>query len=72
MTTPGKHTNENITAGREVVPTAGAPTPHHPGLTNNPDLSWEDIGIAQPTPYDLFGYPSLSWEDFEADLEAGS
>jgi hypothetical protein len=73
MTTPGKHTDADITAGRDLVPATCGPAPHDLGLTINPDLSWDDINIAQPTPYDL-GWasdPDLSWEDFEAEPEAG-
>ncbi len=44
------------------------PTPHHLGLTSNPDLTWDGIGIEQPTPADLgwTSNPDLSWEAFEA------
>ncbi len=29
------------------------PTPHDLGLSSNPDLSWEAVGIAEPAPHDL-------------------
>ncbi len=62
MTTPDKHRDAESTPTR-----AFAPTPHQLGLTINPDLSWEDIGIAEPTPSDLFGCrPGLTWESFGA------
>lgn len=42
-----------------------APAPHALGLTASPDLSWDDIGVAQPSPADLFGCdPDLTWEEF--------
>jgi hypothetical protein len=66
MTTPGKHTDADITADRGPASASYGPTPYHLGLTVNPDLSWDDINIAQPTPFDLnWVYdPELSWEEF--------
>jgi hypothetical protein len=62
--------------GRQSPESAGAetgsfaPTPYQLGLTVNPDLSWEDINIAQPTPFDLFGgNPDMSWREFQAMLD---
>ena len=48
-----------------------APTPCQLGLTANPGLSWEDIHVAQPTPFDLFGVndPDMSWWQFQATLD---
>lgn len=45
---------------------AAGPTPHELGLSASPDLSWEDLGVAAPTPGDLFGCPQAwTWADFE-------
>ena len=56
------------------------PRPYDLGLTANPDLSWEAIGIALPSPCDL-GLPAIPSgagtnkpepeEGPEAELEAG-
>lgn len=49
------------------------PRPYDLGLTANPDLSWEAIGIAVPSPCDLgvTSDPELGWDDIEPELEAG-
>ena len=49
------------------------PRPYDLGLTANPGLSWEKIGIEMPSPYDigLTGDPTRGWADIEAEPEAG-
>jgi len=45
-------------------PGAG-PALHELGLSACPGLSWEQIGIEQPSPADLFGCPQTwTWADF--------
>ncbi len=43
-----------------------APTPYQLGLSADPDRTWEQMGIAVPTPADLFGAaPDLTWKSPE-------
>lgn len=65
MSTPDNQPGPNFASVPE-------PRPYDLGLTANPDLSWEAIGIATPTPCDigLTNDPNLGWADIEAEPEA--
>jgi hypothetical protein len=48
------------------------PRPYDLGLTANPDLTWEGIGIAVPSPCDLgvSSDPEATWDRAEPEPEA--
>jgi len=69
----GDASEQGLTATQDFV-SVPEPRPYDLGLTADPHLSWEEIGIGMPSPCDigLAGDPDLRWADIEAEPEAGA